>query len=234
MLVHGAGGSHLSWPPELRRWPGSPVYAIDLPGHGRSGGQSESTLSGYAERLLDWIRRQELPPLVLMGHSMGGAIGLTMALRSPQRVAGLAFVGSSARLRVAPTILELSSEMKTFPQAVDFVIRAAFSPAADQRLVALTKERMRESGHGVFHNDFQACDHFDVRQRLHEIKKPAIVLTGEDDQLTPAKLGKELAEGLPAGRFVSIPAAGHMAMLEQPAKVQAAVEAFYTDHFQTD
>ena len=207
------------------------MYAIDLPGHGRSGGQSKSTLSGYAEVLLDWMRRRELPPAVIMGHSMGGAIGLTMALRAQPQVAGLVFVGSSARLRVAPTILDLSSQVATFPQAVDFVIGAAFSPKTDSRLIDLAKKRMLESGHVVFHNDFQACDNFDLRQRLDEIKVPALVITGEDDQLTPIKLGEELAEGLPAGGFLTIPAAGHMAMLEQPEALLAAVKTYYRQTF---
>ena len=193
--------------------------------------QSESTLSGYAERVLDWLREMELPPVVLMGHSMGGAIALTVALRSVRQLAGLVLVGSSARLRVAPPILELSSARKTFPEAVEHVIGSAFSPEASERLIELARERMLEAGHVAFHNDFQACDNFDVRPRLKEIALPALVISGEDDQLTPPKLGMELAEGLPAARYHPISAAGHMVMLEKPSAVQRELERFYVDHF---
>jgi pimeloyl-ACP methyl ester carboxylesterase len=210
------------------------VYALDLPGHGQSGGASESTLSGYAEQILDWLRELALPAAVLMGHSMGGAIALTIALRAPRRLAGMVLAGSSARLRVAPAILRDSAQRGSFPQAVDRVIGAAFSSNTSDRLVELARERMLESGHLAFHNDFQACDHFDVRARLEEIDLPALVISGEEDQLTPPKLGRELAEGLPGGTFQSVPAAGHMVMLEQPEVVLQALAAFYLDHFSAD
>lgn len=231
VLIHGAGGNHLYWPPEIRRWAGAPTYSLDLVGHGESSGQSQSTLSGYAERLLDWLREMELPPVVLMGHSMGGAISLTMALRSPRQLAGLVLVSSSARLRVAAPILNLSSSRETFEEAVDLVIEAAFSPQTSTRLITLARDRMLEAGHVAFHNDFKACDNFDVRTRLKEIPLPALVISGQDDQLTPPKLGQELADGLSTARFEMVPAAGHMVMLEQPAIVQKAVESFYLEQF---
>ncbi|MFP3853858.1 MAG: alpha/beta hydrolase [Anaerolineales bacterium] len=231
ILIHGAGGNRLYWPPEIRRWRGAIVYAVDLPGHGDSGGHSEATLSSYAEQMMDWMREMKLPLSVVAGHSMGGAIALTMALRSTRQLAGLALIGSSARLRVAPTILQNSAERSTFAQAVDQVIEAAFSPEAERGLVRLARQRMLEAGHRTFHNDFQACDHFDIRSRLQEIDIPAIVITGEHDRLTPPHLGQELAEGLPEASFHEVEAAGHMVMLERPHQVLDLIKVFYQTHF---
>jgi pimeloyl-ACP methyl ester carboxylesterase len=172
-----------------------------------------------------------MAPAVLMGHSMGGAIALTMALRAPQQVAGLVLVGSGARLRVAPAILELSAAASTFPHAVEKVMQAAFSSHTPDRLIQLARERMLAAGHTAFHNDFLACDHFDVRSRLAELTMPALVVSGRDDRLMPPKFGLELAEGLPVGEFAEIPHAGHMVMLEQAKALAKLVADFYQAHF---
>ncbi|MGA9531177.1 MAG: alpha/beta fold hydrolase, partial [Anaerolineales bacterium] len=222
---------HLYWPPQIRRLNGSEVYALDLPGHGQSGGRPDSTISGYAESTLDWMRSASVEPAVLVGHSMGSAIALMMALRVPRAVAGLALVGASARLRVAPEILSDSASHDEFPQAVDRVTDAAFSPKTPKALVEQARQRTLEAGHEAFHLDFQACDHFDVRQQLGEIKVPAIVIQGEDDQLTPLFLARELAEGLPDGELVSLPDAGHMVMLEKPGQVAELLLGFLREHF---
>jgi pimeloyl-ACP methyl ester carboxylesterase len=52
VLIHGAGGTHLSWPPEVRRLAGVRVYAIDLPGHGKSPGRGQQSIAGYARSVL--------------------------------------------------------------------------------------------------------------------------------------------------------------------------------------
>jgi pimeloyl-ACP methyl ester carboxylesterase len=231
ILLHGAGGSRLHWPPQIRRLNGAEVYALDLPGHGDSAGRPAATISGYAESTLDWMRSVGIGQAVLVGHSMGSAIALTIALRVPRTVAGLALVGASARLRVAPEILTDSASQARFPRAVDRVTDWAFSPKAPPPLVELARRRMLESGHDAFHSDFQACDHFDVRQQLAEIKVPALVIQGEDDQLTPLFLARELAEGLPAGQLVSLPDAGHMVMLEKPEQVAELLSRFMREHF---
>lgn len=207
------------------------MYALDLPGHGQAGGRPDSTISGYAESVLDWMRSEGIEPAVLVGHSMGAAIALVAALRVPRAVAGLVLLGASARLRVAPEILADSASPADFPRAVDTVTDWGFSPSAPEALVKLARQRTLEAGHEAFHLDFQACDDFDVRQRLPEIKVPAIVIQGEDDRLTPLFLARELVEGLPDGALVSLADAGHMVMLEKPDQVAELLDEFMNDHF---
>ena len=73
----------------------------------------------------------------------------------------------------------------------------------------------------VLHADFQACDGFDVMDRLGAIGQPALVIVGEDDQMTPVKYARHLADHLVKARLEIIPGAGHMVMLEQPARLEA-------------
>ncbi len=226
VLVHGAGGHRLYWPPQIRRLAGVRTLALDLPAHGESAGPRQSTISGYAEKVIDWMRAVGVENAVLAGHSMGAAIALTVALRVPRRLSGLALLGGGARLKVDQRILDLSASRADFPQAVERMVDAAFSPRAEAKWVRMAKERMLQAEPEVFHADFLACQSFDVRSRLGEIRSPALVICGRDDRMVPAEDCSKLAEGLAAASLRRVDGAGHMVMLERPDEVAAHLLRF--------
>lgn len=224
VLIHGAGGSHLHWPAELRRLPGATVYALDLPGHGRSDGPGCDTIAAYVTALVGFLDATGTERAVLAGHSMGGAISQMAALTHPGRVAGLVLVGTGARLRVAPAILD--GILQDFDGAIDLVTRFAWAKEAPQELTRRGREMMAQTAPEVIHGDFVACDAFDVMQRLNEIDAPTLVITGTADLLTPHKYGAFLADHIPNARLVTVEAGGHMMALEQPVPVARAVAEF--------
>jgi pimeloyl-ACP methyl ester carboxylesterase len=226
VLIHGAGGSGLHWPPEVRRLVGERVLSIDLPGHGRSGGQGEATIAAYAARVEAWLDALNLDGSVLVGHSMGGAIALSIALEYPSRVAGLILVGTGGRLRVHPMILDLSTQDTRFKEVVDIIIGQSFSTFAPARLVELAKLRMAETSSQVLHHDFVACNQFDVMDRLGALDIPVQVICGRDDVLTPEKYSQYLVEVIPRAELALIEDAGHMVMLEKPKKVADVITRF--------
>jgi pimeloyl-ACP methyl ester carboxylesterase len=223
--VHGAGGSRLLWPPQLRRLPGATVYTLDLPGHGRSGGAACDTVTGYAEAVAAFLDEADIERAVIAGHSMGGAIALTLALDFPDRVAGLVLIATGARLRVAPAILE--GIRLNFRSSVELVSRSAWSPTADPALVERGRRALLEAGPAVLLGDFVACDHFDVMERLGKIAAPTLVIAGSDDMLAPPKYARFLAEHISAARCEIVADAGHMVMLERPAEVTQAVRELW-------
>ena len=227
MLVHGAGGSRLHWPAELRRLPGAAVYTLDLPGHGRSRGEGCDTVEGYAEAVDAFLHAVGIEQAVIVGHSMGGAVAQTMALDFADCVGGLTLVGTGARLRVAPAILE--GIRSDFAGSVELVTRFAWSSEAPPKLTELGRQALLETGPDVLLGDFIACDRFDVMERLGEIKVPTLVVTGSADQLTPVKYARFLAESISGARFTTIEGAGHMVMLERPEEVEKAVQEFLGD-----
>jgi pimeloyl-ACP methyl ester carboxylesterase len=229
VLLHGAGGSRLNWTSDLRRLSGATVYTLDLPGHGRSGGGGRDAIEGYAADVAAFFGAVGIERAVLVGHSMGGAIALTMALDSPERVPGLVLVATGARLRVAPSILERISI--DFEAAVDIITRYAWSQEAPPELVDLGRERFREAGPDVLLGDLTACDRFDVMERLGEIDVPALVVAGSADRLVPAKYAHYLAEHILGARLAIVEGAGHMVMLERPVEVARAVQHFLTAGF---
>jgi len=224
VLVHGAGGNHLHWPPELRCLPGATVYALDLPGHGRSGGQGRDTIEDYAKAIVEFLDTVGVEQPVIVGHSMGGAIALTLALHFPNRVAGLVLMATGARLRVAPAILD--GMHSDFEGSVELITRFAWSPETKPALTELGRQALLETGPDVLLGDFSACDRFNVMERLGEIEHPTLVIAGTADQLTPPKYARFLTEHIPNARLVLVEDASHMVMLERPLEVTGAVREF--------
>ncbi|MEA1977019.1 MAG: alpha/beta hydrolase [Chloroflexota bacterium] len=226
VLIHGSGGSRLHWPPQLRRLPNYHVFGLDLPGHGDSPGEGETTIVGYVEQVVDWLDEQGIERAVLAGHSMGGAIAMTTALENPDRVAGLVLVGTGGRLRVNGEILQASADPIRFEETVEVVITWAFSDQAPEKLVSLAKMRMLETRPGIIHGDFVACNQFDICDELPEIRVPTLIISGEQDRLTPLKYAHHLDTEIPESTLVLIEGAGHMVMLERPLEVSGAVEQY--------
>jgi pimeloyl-ACP methyl ester carboxylesterase len=224
ILIHGAGGTHLVWPAALRRLPGANVYALDLPGHGRSAGNGYAQVKEYADSVVQFIKTLALDKVVLIGHSMGGAIAQTIALRQLPEIAGLVLIGTGARLRVSPAILD--QILPNFEQAITAINQFSWSAAVPPEMAVRGFEQLRETEPGVLQRDFLACDQFDVRAQLAEINAPTLVIAAAEDQLTPPKFGRFLADNLPQAQFVLLENAGHMMMVEKPGETAEAVREF--------
>jgi pimeloyl-ACP methyl ester carboxylesterase len=201
------------------------VHRLDLPGHGGSGPGGEERVSAYAE----WVRQGAEAlfgkgPFVLAGHSMGGAVALELGLNPPAGLWGLVLVGTGAKLAVTRAIFQMLSENpEAFFQSID---QFAFSSAAPRVLKEEFIRVSRQCAPSVIYNDFLACNQFDIRNRLSEIKLPTLVVCGEEDQLTPVKYSKYLHEAVTGSRLVLIPRAGHMVMSEQPDPFNRALLSF--------
>jgi pimeloyl-ACP methyl ester carboxylesterase len=226
VLIHGAAGNHLYWPHELRRLPGEDVFALDLPAHGKSQGQARQTISAYANVVHDWLLGLEISEAIFVGHSMGGAIALNLALDHPDCVAGLVLVGTGARLRVLPEILQYAESETTYLNAVRLIVNSSFSDGASTRMVELASDRMAEVRHSVLYADLRACDQFDVADRLSMIDKATLILCGEYDLLTPLRYSHYLAEQILASQLRVIPGTGHMLQLENPRQVAEAIKEY--------
>jgi pimeloyl-ACP methyl ester carboxylesterase len=224
MLIHGAGGSHVHWPPGLRRLPGVTVYALDLPGHGRSEEPGCAEITDYVSFLIGFMDAAATNEAVLLGHSMGGAVSQMTALKHPQRVKGLVLIGTGARLRVAPAILE--GIRRNFKETIDLITRWAWAKDAPADLVQLGHGTLAHTPPQVLLDDFAACDNFDVMDRLGRIDAPTLIIAGTADRLTPHKFGAYLADHIPNAQLVTIEGGGHMMALEQPGAVTEAVARF--------
>ncbi|MFQ6000487.1 MAG: alpha/beta fold hydrolase [Anaerolineae bacterium] len=224
LFLHGAGGTHRHWGKQTQGLRDASLVALDLPGHGRSKGKGRQSVEGYADLVAEFMATLDLEGPTVVGHSMGGAIALDLALRYGERLGGLVLVGTGARLRVMPSLLEgLRGE---FESTVDLLCRYAYGPLASEEIVRLGREEMLAIGSEVLWGDFLACDRFDVMDRLGEVRLPTLVICGEEDQLTPLKYAQFLVDHIQGARLVAIPEAGHMVMLEKSQETTNAIAEF--------
>src|SRR4030042_5008753 len=230
VLIHGAGGTHLYWPPELRRLPGYCVYAVDLPGHGKSEFcDGQQTIGEYARYLVKWLESIQLRRAVFVGYLMGSAIALALAIHHPEYVVGLGLLGAGARLRVNPELLNYAADLTTFYKAADLFLAYSFSSSAPARLVELASKRMEATRQSVLYGDLVACNRFDVMDRLGAVHKNPLVICGADDKMTPVRSAPYLSSSMPNAQLTVIPKAGHMVMLEQPQLVATSLLSFLKD-----
>jgi pimeloyl-ACP methyl ester carboxylesterase len=227
VLIHGAGGTHLYWPPEIRRLPGYCVYALDLPGHGKSAScDGQQTIGDYARYLVQWLESIQLRRAVFVGHSMGSAIALAMAIHHAEYVVGLGLISAGARLKVNADILNYAADQTTFMKAADLMVSYSFGSGTSTHLIELASKRLLETRQSVFLGDLLACNCFDVMDRLGSVNQPALVMCGADDKMTPLRYAQFLSNSMPHAQLRVIPNAGHMVMLEQPRLVADGLLSF--------
>lgn len=225
LAIHGSGGSHRQWPETLQRiLDHTDVLLIDLPGHGGSGGAGRNSIAAYAEFISRFVETLNLGRVILMGHSLGGAVVQSIAMELPKWLEGIVLVGTGAKLRVNPAILD---GLKAHPnQAFEFILKALFGPGVSTELVDQIRQGFLLTPAEVTFNDFLACDRFDARPSIGQIDCPALILSGEADRLTPVKYGAYLEKAIQGSRHVVLPNAGHMMALEDPEGFTDAVGAF--------
>lgn len=166
-------------------------------------------------------------PLVLAGVSMGGMLALEVARQAPQRLHGLALLGSTARADT-PEVARVRREAITaFEQGrVDEVLRAnlmfAFHPQVpgDAEIVACYLSFVRRAGAAQLIRQNRALlARADQRAWLPGLACPMLVACGEADLLTPPDCAREIAAAVPGARLALVPDCGHMLTLEQPHRV---------------
>jgi pimeloyl-ACP methyl ester carboxylesterase len=226
ILIHGAGGTHLSWPPQIRRLTGEKIYAPDLPGHGKSEGSGRQSIDEYADDVIAFMKDLKIRAAVIVGHSMGSAVTLTLALKYPKQVLGLGLLGSGSKLRVAPNILETAGNPNAFEAAVDMVNENCFSLETSQNLLKISRRTMLEIRPPVLSGDLLACNEFDVTSQLNMIKVPTLIICGTEDRMMPAKFSESLKDGIANSKLHVLDRAGHMVMLEQPDAVADLLKQF--------
>jgi pimeloyl-ACP methyl ester carboxylesterase len=220
LFIHGAGGTHKVWEYQLKFF--NNAVAIDLAGH--DVGVGKSTIDEYVEKVKRFCDEKSLRNIVMIGNSMGGAIVQKFALDHPEYLRAIVLVCTGAKLRVTPMIFEAIK--KNYAQAIELITEFAFSYRAPSEIKKRVAEEMMKIRTEVTYGDFEACDKFNIIDRLKEIKLPTLIICGLEDQLTPVKYSEYLKDNIPNSKLEIVADAGHMVMLERPKEFNEKLEEF--------
>jgi pimeloyl-ACP methyl ester carboxylesterase len=225
VFIHGAGGSRTSWRLQEAYFSRAfNVIIMELPGHGAAQGQGAQEIKDYTLWIKGALDELKLSSPFVIGHSMGGAITMDLAIRFPVLPKGLVLASTGARLRTLPDIL---SGIKTsFPETVALICERSFAQDAPEELRRFAVAEMMKNPPHLLHGDFSACDRFDVMEQVQTINKPTLVICGDQDTATPIKYSRFLADKIAGARLEIVERAGHQVMSEQPVEFNKKLEAF--------
>lgn len=253
LLVHGLGSYAPAWSKLLEKMDGRHCIALDLPGYGKSAPPADTvSLKGYARTLASFIRARDLQPVVFVGHSMGGQIGLWLALLEPELLSGLVllapagfetftpqqgqmlrrFVNPEALRKTPPdkvrTSFNLNFHGSELPEDAAFMLADRLQMQEQAATFATYCEGVAQSVSAMLREP--------VFERLPEIRLPVRVFFGQDDllipnrlfhpDLSPQKVGQMGVDQLPDARLVMLPDCGHFVPWDQAGRVAEGIEAF--------
>lgn len=162
----------------------------------------------------------------MLGHSMGGAIALSLALENPDLVTRLVLLGAAACLPVNSLLLDLLAVPVKVQAGVNKIVSWSFAEHSDDSLRSRLFTQLRENREGMLNQDFQDFSNFDVREHLAEIRIPTLLLAGSEDRMLFPALSEGTATALPGEKMKLIQGAGHMLMQEKPIELRKAIEEF--------
>ncbi|KVC59858.1 acetoin dehydrogenase [Burkholderia ubonensis] len=232
LFIHGFGGDLNNWLFNLDAVAEKhAVIALDLPAHGQSQAKLPgASIGALADFVLKFLRAADVNgPAHLVGHSMGGAIAIQMAVSAPAQVASLAlvspagldtaintgytdgFVQAQSRRELKPVLEQLFADQ-------DLVSRQMIDDMLKFKRMDGVEPLLAELGGALFRDGKQSAV---LADELGRFRKPVLVLWGKEDQVIPSA---QAAKAPSSAQVILFDATGHMAMLERSSEVNAALQ----------
>ena len=243
VFIHGVLNDHSVWILQTRYLAhhGFNVLAVDLPGHGRSGGDAPVSVEDASQFIADVLDAAGVKQAGLIGHSWGSLIALETAARLKDRITHLALVGTAFPMKVSPALIEasLNEPMKAlkmvnvFSRATLAAPPSALGPGTwvYGASMALGRRMLASNSQvNIFHRGFVACDSYsNGLEAMNAVTCPVLFVLGHSDQMTPSRAAKSLIDQANAsGKTVNVTKVpmGHHQMSESPEETLNALKAF--------
>lgn len=222
VFIHGSGCDQTVWSGQVDEiGDDGRIILIDLPGRGAE--RTPPTAS--FQELVDHARsRIPAAPGVVVGHSLGAAVALSLALEA--RAAGVVLVGAAPKVAIPESMADKAE--RNFDATLEGLRRALFHKDSDPRLQEAGLNVMRRVSPRALANDLRAASSVDFTNSAHNLSIPALFVCGSHDRVTPPTASMEL-QRLVGGGLEVIDGAGHMPMLEKRTEFNSLLRRFWGD-----
>jgi pimeloyl-ACP methyl ester carboxylesterase len=230
LLLHGAGSNGHAWHYQYEHLGNrhSPI-ALDLPGHGRSSGvEALRNIEDYAAFTVAFLDALKLDSVVVVGHSMGGAIAMELALHYPNRVKALVLIATAAKFEIPKERFDTWRAV-TMGRASQPFNNDGYSPKTISTKPEIIREGWGEqiqTDPRVRWGDLVACSQVDLRDGIGRLDKRTLILAGADDTITPPAEAELLKSRIKGARLEVVSDAGHRLTTERAEAANAAIEKF--------
>jgi 3-oxoadipate enol-lactonase len=256
LMLHGIGGGHLSFAPQLESLAcaGYRAVAWDMPGYGRSAPIEPYTFKGLAQScitLIDALMGADAPgsagtgseapgagragAVTLLGHSMGGMVAQEVVARRPELVNRLILCGTSASFGKPDGdwqrefIAERTAPLdagKSMADLAEVLVAQMAGPQALPEGLRLARHCMAQVHGSTYRRALEALVTFDRRANLPQIHVPTLLLAGEHDRNAPPQVMKKMAAAITGSTYLEMPGVGHLQNLEAPDDFDSLVLNF--------
>ncbi|MFP4644097.1 MAG: alpha/beta fold hydrolase [Spirochaetales bacterium] len=228
LFIHGNTGSK-RWFEKVMHIEGARTIAPDMPNFGDSSRIDSADIDVYADYVAEFIRNIDVTsPLPVVGHSLGGAVVISLAIRNPDLVSRLMLV-DSAPLDGLKTPEEYYPVIEQYQSNRDLLLQAlrSVTPTLDDESFreTLTDDAMRMNPI-AFTGNARALERFDYTGQAATFEKPVMVVSGAKDVLITAEMAEATANAFPNGSLTILETVGHSVMVEAPETFISLVEDF--------
>jgi pimeloyl-ACP methyl ester carboxylesterase len=232
VFVHGLGGSAMQWMPTARKlMTQHHVVMVDLPGHGESPMPDPFSIDQVAESLDQVLAKQNPPGAVVVGHGVGGLVGMTLLQRHPEHVRGLVLVDASARFSVPVPDQQQRLFLDFIDKNYDAFLKQMFTQLgrdSAQGVAILAQATQVPKSAMIAY--FRALLNVDASGALKQPAAPVLSIASSrawPENVTWAELARQ--RGYPDGAPIAsrrIGDSGYWMMREQPDSLAAAISEF--------
>lgn len=235
VMIHGYPLNHSIWENQFQFSSHFRLLLPDLPGFGQSSPDKNLTMESCADEVIGILDKRNIGRAVVLGHSMGGYILLSLAERYPQRLAAIGLICTQAgsdsdevRANRFKTIERIRTEGLEFIQTL--MSEKLLAPDNFKSRPELSQKLKRIIGNASVEGVISALQAMANRKNheptLPAIAIPALIITGSNDVLVAPEKSEWMANLLPQSRLVKMEGAGHLAMMEKPAEFNQALNEF--------
>jgi pimeloyl-ACP methyl ester carboxylesterase len=237
VMLHGIGGGHLSFAPQVETFANAGYRAVawDMPGYGHSAPIEPYTFKGLAQSCIALIESLKCEGVVLLGHSMGGMVAQEVVARRPELVNRLVLCGTSPsfgkpdgewqREFVAQRTAPLDAG-QTMGQLAETLVPQMVGPGSLPEGVQLAAHCMSLVPPATYRRALECIVTFDRRESLPNIHVPTLLLAGEHDRNAPPEVMKKMAAKIAGSTFIEMHGIGHLQNLEAPDEFDEMVLNF--------